>query len=118
MVQKHYELKHRIQVITRLPDRISDVCLEAEVLPRGSKVLPLPRLDVLMPRLGLDVMASVSSRLEALEPELRYDIFINNCPPVDFLCICVYDKTSSMYKTTFLDAIKRVQCFCCLVNLV
>jgi len=43
----------------------SDVCLEAEASPRGSlepaKVLPRPRLKILMPRLGLDVMASVSS---------------------------------------------------------
>jgi len=37
----------------------SDVCLEAEASPRGSLVSAkvLPRLDVLMPRLGL---ASVS----------------------------------------------------------
>ena len=35
----------------------SDVCLEAEASPRGSleaeNLLPRPRLDVLMPRLGL-----------------------------------------------------------------
>jgi len=45
----------------------SDICLEAEASPRGSKsaasatkVQPRPRLNVLMPRLGLNVMASVS----------------------------------------------------------
>ena len=73
---------------------IGDVRLEAEVLPRGSleaaKVLPRPRLDVLMPRLGLasaswlclglasismlwprphlGLVSSALSRLEASEP--------------------------------------------------
>jgi len=51
---------------------ISEVCLEAETSPLGdlevAKVLPRPRLDVLMTRLGLDDMASVSSLLDAMEP--------------------------------------------------
>lgn len=38
-------------------DRLSDVCLEAEASPRGSleaeNLLPRPRLDVLLPWLGL-----------------------------------------------------------------
>jgi len=43
----------------------SDACLEAEASSRGSleasKVLHRPRIDDLMPRLGLDVVASVLS---------------------------------------------------------
>jgi len=50
--------------MTVIHHRNSDVCLEAEVSPRGSKSAALPRLDVLMPRLGLNVVTS----------KLRYDI--------------------------------------------
>jgi len=46
----------------------------------AAKVQPRPRLDILMPRLGLDVMASVSSLLNL------YDIIIHNFQPLHF-CI-------------------------------
>jgi len=68
--------------------KISDVCLEEEASPRFSleaaKVLPRPRLDVLMPRLGLHVMTS----------KLRYDINIHNFHPVIF-CIYVFKTHKS-----------------------
>ena len=93
----------------------SDVCLEAEVSPRGSKsaasasprrsdASPRSCLGLLvMPRpcLGLDVMASASpwSRLFCLVPtrgigasKLRYDIIICNFHPF-ILFISVFQKT-------------------------
>ena len=55
-------------------DRLSDVCLEAEASPRGSleaaKVLPRPRLDVLMPRLGLASVSSLLPRLDSRHQNL------------------------------------------------
>jgi len=66
-----------------LPITPSDVSLEAEASPRGSfeaeNLLPRPRLDVLMPRLGLASprdyclgLASVSFLLPRLDLMLRH----------------------------------------------
>ena len=53
-----FESKNCSSLIVCIPVPVtSDVCLEAEALPRGSleaeNLLPRPRLDVLMPRLSL-----------------------------------------------------------------
>jgi len=58
----------------------SDVSLRQKPRFEAAKVLPRPRLDVLMPRLGL---ASVSM----LTSKLRYDIIIHNFYP---FIVCIY----------------------------
>jgi len=63
---------HRQETIDTTVPLPSDVCLEAEASPQGSKCLGLV---VLIPRLGLNIMTS----------KLRYDIIIHKFHPFIFL---------------------------------